>query len=727
MTQHSTPIQMKGLTGNTSTSGFRRGAVGKGCSSQRFSRVFLLVSFLLAVFPLSVAARYPAGPFTSYVLNQKGERVPAPVPFTVSHVVYGETLGIGRFSNAKDMFIDNDGFVYVVDTGNNRVVKLDQDARVVSVIGSSGDISAYGSYDRTTSDALLNQPSGIYVTDQGEIFIADTGNSRIAVFDKTGEYQRSISAPRSTLLGDGFQFRPTKLVVELSGLIYVINGGDYRGLMQITQEGEFLGWYAPNRLPFDIARVITRVLSNAEQMSQLTKPLPAPHDNVFIDYRGFLWTVSAYEPTHQIKRMATGGGNIYPDQFYGQVIWRGWNRIMPAFTDIAVDDRGIVTVIDRATCLVYQYNLEGDLLAVYGGQGVQKGLFQSPSSVIVDGQHRIWVLDSVTGLIQILESTDFQELIYEANNLYINGMYEEAGEAWQQVISMHTNFRLARRGLGKSYYKQERWKDAMHQFYLGRYRGEYSRAFGEYIRQLVRDNFLLACIAVIAALFVVYLLFLAMRTILRLAKQKAKDSKLLRSVAQVLRVLYDADEVFWEVKQRLPVASALVVLILALIARIFSIYVTSFHYSLVDPESTSMWAQVAQMFVPLISWIVATHGVAMILECEGKIQHIMVACSLCLLPYVILSPVQAILTNVVSLSGSLWIRLIQLGMYFWIGYLFLCAIRRVYEYRNGRSVSVMALGAFLMVLGWAVVGIVYSYSMQVVGFVQTVLLEVGVR
>lgn len=446
-----------------------------------------------------------AGPFESYILGVKDEQVSSPVPFVAERVFDGESLGVGPFLSPEKLFIDGEGFVYVVDKGNSRVVKMTQDGEVVLQFGNPPEgLLVFGASDDPLKVEYLNEPSGVFIAGDGTIFIADTGNQRIAVYEEHGRFLYALGELQSELLGEDFVFRPSKVVVDMAGLLYVINSEDYRGLMQISPEGEFLGWYAPNRLPLDVGRILARILATAEQISQLAKPLPPPHASVFIDDRGFLWTVSVFERRNQIKRLVSGGKNVFPEDIYGQILLQGWRWALPRFVDIFVDKREIVTVIDQGTSLIYQYNLDGDLLLVYGCKGIGKGRFQEPSSVIVDDTGRIWVLDAGTGMIQVLRPTEFANRVYEASALYIDGFYEESADVWQEILSVNANYRLARKGLGLSYFKQERWEDAMHQFYLGRYRDEYSKAFGEHAREFVRDHFLATVIVVVLLCFLVY-------------------------------------------------------------------------------------------------------------------------------------------------------------------------------------------------------------------------------
>lgn len=492
--------------------GAKSSSLAPGHVARRMLAVLLLTAGCWLVLSWASLARIPAGPFKSYVLDPDNIGVPSLVSFAVDGIVDGTSLGIGAFSWPEDLFLGPDGYVYLADKRNNRVVKLTEEGQLVMQFGAppqEGTPGLFGEDGDPLKSPYLNEPSGVFVGPDLTVYVADTENQRIALFDKDGRFLSAVGAPTSPLLEKGFTFRPSKLVMDTAGVLYVINGSDYRGLVQMTVKGEFLGWYAPNRLKFDLGRVVARILATADQLNQMSKPVPPPHANIFVDRKGFLWSLIAAGAENQIKHIVSGGKNVFPEQAYGQVFWGqvllGEEvRSEPRFSDLAVDDRGVLTVLDRANELLYQYNTDGDLLFVYGGPGNQKGLFRGPSSVIVDSRRRLWVLDSVTGLIQILRPTAFGELVYKASSLYARGFYKESADAWKQVATLNPNYRLARRGLGLAYMKQQRWRDAMRELYLGRYRGEFSQAFGRYLQEYMRGHFGLVSILALGACLALY-------------------------------------------------------------------------------------------------------------------------------------------------------------------------------------------------------------------------------
>ena len=79
--------------------------------------------------------------------------------------------GSGQFSSPNGIAVDSSNRIYVVDTGNNRVQKLD----------TNGTWIPYGG--QGTANGQFINPFGIYVDASGNSYVADTGNNRIQKFD----------------------------------------------------------------------------------------------------------------------------------------------------------------------------------------------------------------------------------------------------------------------------------------------------------------------------------------------------------------------------------------------------------------------------------------------------------------------------------------------------------------------------------------------------------------
>jgi DNA-binding beta-propeller fold protein YncE len=81
----------------------------------------------------------------------------------------------GDFALPEGVAVDSDGNVYVTDTFNDRVEVFDPDGEFISAFGKNGD--GAGHFER---------PKGIAVDCDGHIWVADAAQDRVKVFDKNG-------------------------------------------------------------------------------------------------------------------------------------------------------------------------------------------------------------------------------------------------------------------------------------------------------------------------------------------------------------------------------------------------------------------------------------------------------------------------------------------------------------------------------------------------------------
>lgn len=82
----------------------------------------------------------------------------------------------GDFGAPSNVAVDKDGYVYVTDTMNNRVEIFDADGNFVSLFGKHGDGPGY-----------FARPKGIAVDSDGHIWVADQMQDRLQVFNREGE------------------------------------------------------------------------------------------------------------------------------------------------------------------------------------------------------------------------------------------------------------------------------------------------------------------------------------------------------------------------------------------------------------------------------------------------------------------------------------------------------------------------------------------------------------
>lgn len=107
-----------------------------------------------------------------------------------------------RFYHPSDVAVAPDGTVYVADTLNHVIRRIDANGtvttlnkpseRVVEV--ASGVITDAGDYrDGRLANALFNEPSGLAIDEQGNLYVSDTGNQRIRYIDLSRGFVTTVA------------------------------------------------------------------------------------------------------------------------------------------------------------------------------------------------------------------------------------------------------------------------------------------------------------------------------------------------------------------------------------------------------------------------------------------------------------------------------------------------------------------------------------------------------
>ncbi len=113
--------------------------------------------------------------------------------------VFGGIYNNLAISQPRDVAVDGQGNRYILDSGNNRVLVLDSAGTMRLTFGSScllNDAGQPGCVDPDAAgplklgDGQFREPWGIAVAPDGTIFVADTWNGRIQVFDNEGNFLR---------------------------------------------------------------------------------------------------------------------------------------------------------------------------------------------------------------------------------------------------------------------------------------------------------------------------------------------------------------------------------------------------------------------------------------------------------------------------------------------------------------------------------------------------------
>ena len=457
---------------------------------------------ILAAAPLSAKAE---APYQSYVYDEWDTSKAAPASYLPERTYTGAQVGAGAFSGPQDLFVDKSGAVYIADTGNKRIVKLNERFETVDIIDKLNDKG---------KEITLASPMGLFVADEGTMYIADKDNGRILRVGADKQVQLVIEKPADPLIPAGFQFKPTKVAADQAGRIYVLSEGQFYGLMQFNSEGKFTGYYGSNKVevtPAVVLETFWKNLLSKEQRSAMMKLLPIEYSNLDIGNDNFVYTTTIISKNsrEEIKKLNPLGNNVLmgrdgaADFGDKEFSFKQGVKQDTSFVDLSVDADGFIAGLDRTRGRVFEYDSEGNPVAVFGSLGNQKGTFLQPSAVSY-WKGELLVLDTAKRNLTRFALSEYGSLVRKATMLYNQGLYEEAAVIWQSVAKRNANNSIAYVGIAKALEKEGNDDAALSYYRQGTDRQGYSDTFGQIRMQAVRDNLPVIMTMFIGALAVYY-------------------------------------------------------------------------------------------------------------------------------------------------------------------------------------------------------------------------------
>ena len=132
-----------------------------------------------------------------------------------------------QFDILGDLAFDSGGNLYIADTGNHRIRKIDSSGNVTTFAGGT-----VGFKDGFALQAQFSSPSGLAFDGKGNLYIADTGNHRIRKIDSSGNVTTFAGSgtpgfKRGTVLQAQLH-SPSGLAFDGKGNLYVADSRNHR-------------------------------------------------------------------------------------------------------------------------------------------------------------------------------------------------------------------------------------------------------------------------------------------------------------------------------------------------------------------------------------------------------------------------------------------------------------------------------------------------------------------
>lgn len=593
--------------------------------------------------------------------------------------------------NPDDLFIDENNVLYIADTGNARIILYDIDAGEVKDILKSDEFSS---------------PSGVYVTMDGDIYVADTGAKAVLVFDKNLELLRKVGKPDAPIFADT-NYEPKRVAVDSGGSIYMISEGVYNGVIQLAGTGEFLGYFAVNDANLTFSQRVQRMLFTREQLANLVDVNPSVFTNVFVDRSGVVYTATSGIRTNGMKKHSTNGGNMFKTTVWSQ----------DTLTDLFVDGDGLIyTSCEQGYIDVYSRN--GELIFEFGSYVTTTdvvGLFTRLSSLAVDQQGRIWALDSNKGYLQSFKPTEYAQSVYTAMKLYEEGRYEEAMAQWNEVLKLNQMSVLAHNGVGKAYLHARDYEAALEHFEVANNKEMFSEAFWE-VRNTWLQNYLgwilLIIVLLLAVRFAVKLWdrkderFKAART-----KQKERICKMpvVKDILYAFHTARHPVNSYYEIRKDRQGSVLAATVIYLLFFAVFMAYQTSkgFIYQYKSVEDMDIGAIVLGFFLLLGLFIICNYLDTSIHDGSGTFRQIYLIPAYGLMPAMVAVLGVTIASYGLTYNESFLLTIALLVGIGWSIVTIVVGIQTVHDYEFGDTVrSIIITVVFMIII--AVIGIILS-------------------
>lgn len=680
-------------------------------------------------------------PYDTYTYSYYNEPKLSPHAYLTEAVVTLKDAPCGPLNEPTALVTDQEENLYIADTGNNRIVILDKDFQY------KGELGAFG-------EDHLNGPCGVYVTPDGEIYVGDTENQRIVVFGQDYQVKRIFSQPESSLLPEGFTYKPYALCVDDAGRMYVIAKSTNMGVIELTADGTFSGFLGAKKVTPSLSDIFWRFFMNDEQKSRSQKVVPTEYNNITIDEDGFLYVttnaISQYDQYAAIQARGKDSANlpiVKLNPMGIDVLSR--NGFYPPAGDtkftlgtntdgdygpsqiigIALADYGIYSVLDNKRGKIFTYDNDGNLLYAFGVKGLQEGSFENLTSIAYKGD-RLLALDKKAGSVTVFSPTAYQKTIHAAIASFEENDYDRSMELWSELAETNSNLDMAYIGLGKIHMHQKNYREAMKYFKIANNKDRYSQAFSSYRKEIIEKFALLVPVVLFGAIFLLAKLFKRIRRANRNPSSPDKAWKRFgKHLVYAFHVMVHPFDGFWDLKheKRGSLPAAVCINVLACVCYCFYTISGGYVYKDFDIHSFNLLFTFSYVFLFVLLWSVANGALTSLVDGEGSFRDIYVTVSYSLLPLILLLVPATILSNFIT-QGEIYLVNFLVGIALgWTILLVFFGMMVIHNYSLGKNIlsSVLTVAGMLILLFLAILFV--DLIQRIVSYFANVLIEVTFR
>ncbi len=708
--------------------------------------LFLLCGIMLFGSTMSFAVE----PYQTYTYSIDGEALYSPAAYKPWKTVDYMDIGLGgNFKEVTDVFVGPDNRVYIADAGADTIYVLSAYYKLEFSINT---------FHNGISQDALDGCQGVFVNEE-YIYVADTDNFRIVVFDTEGNYVRQIKRPSSALFGTGTDYKPTSLAVDQHGRLFVVSPTTYQGIVVMTEDGVFTGFIGAQKVTYSLFEIIWR---NFQDASTTEQNIPTSYNNITIDSEGFIYVTilqenesaqqqaikdktADYSPVKKLnsageeimKRngfFGTGGEVDVQDKTTDSSIPSGPSQVM----DVAIGPEFTYSIIDAARNKVFTYDQNGNLLFAFGDTGIQLGntakicglSYQKYADPDENGDvgYKLLLLDSSTKLLTVFTCTNYGNYLYSALRYENNRDYEGSIEAWKSVLAHNNNFDAAYIGVGKAYYREQDYEQAMEYFRAAYDTDNYSDAYAEVRKEWIATYLPLIPIVLVAIIFIFGKVNSFAHKVNKAAATKGGKRTYLEELLYCFHTQFHPFDGYWDLKheKRGSVRAALTILGVTILAFYYQSVGTGY---LLNPQGTysTIITQIVSVVVPLALWVVANWCLTTLFDGEGSFKDVFIATCYSLAPMPLLLVVSTALSNVVTGAEAQIVQFIVTIAYIWAGLLLFFGTMVTHDYSMGKN-FLTVIGTILGMCIIMFIAILFSSLVgKMISFVSNIIVEISYR
>ncbi len=677
--------------------------------------IVTIIALILLIIQLAMSVS--ASVYDSYTYDNQDEERPIQDSYTVAKIVLSKGE-FGSFFAPSDVAVDESGFIYVLDSGNNRVVVFDKTLDFVKTIET---------FPNGGSEETLSQPAGVFAGN-GKLYISDTENSRVLVTDLDGNVIKILVSPDESAFPDDITFKPERLAADSRGNVYVLCAGMYYGAVMYDAEGNFSGFFGSNEVEMTLANMIEyawKQIMSLEQRRKMQRFLPMEYSGIDIDSNDMVYACSPYESAeNSIRKINPKGNNVlYAEKEFGDRDQFVHNN----FYDITADDDGIISCLDTKFNRIFQYDKDGDLLFILGRTGSQEGTFSEPVAIAAldDG---LIVLDRKKQNLTYLKPTEFGNNVRKALRQHSVGDFEGAAESWESALKENINFEAAYLGLGKNEYFAGNYEKASEYFRLADNQEWQSKAFKEIRSDWFRGNLTWIFSGICLLSVVLFLLLWQKSPLHSKAVQFTGRIRLPESFTEIMTTVRHPVNGYEDM--RLKEGGSVLwgfALILAVgISMVFRIRCTGFRFNDYS-QTVNLLLVFAGAVVLILLFTVSNWAICVLFDSEAHYREIFICTAYSFVPFILSIIVSTLLSHFLCVDEGMILTLVNAIGILWTVVLFFFSMKEMHQYTATKTVLSLIVTLVGVVLLLFLLFMVTSLVQQIASFIKTVYTEISYR